>query len=87
MCEGRNSKGPTKSRGIGWNQNLAAEILITTIRAKMQAATSPTFGNFKTIQDEQRQRYDAKLRRELGDVVRLLETPEVEDIVLNPDSR
>ncbi len=53
----------------------------------MQAATSPVFANFRTIQDEQRQRYDAKLRRELGDVVRLLESPEVEDIVLNPDSR
>jgi Flp pilus assembly CpaF family ATPase len=58
--------------------------------AKMQVATytgSTDFANSRTIHDEQRQRYDAKLRRELGDVVRLLESPEVEDIVLNPDSR
>jgi len=53
----------------------------------MQAATSPVSANFRTIQEEQRQRYDAKLRRELGDVVRLLENPEIEDVVLNPDSR
>src|SRR5208283_1153375 len=39
------------------------------------------------IQDEQRQRFQAKLRRELGDVVLgLLNDPRTEDIVLNPDS-
>lgn len=53
----------------------------------MQAANAPAFVNGRTVQDERRQRYDAKLRRELGDVVRLLENPDVEDIVLNPDSR
>lgn len=53
----------------------------------MQAAKTVALGNFGTLQEQQRQRYDAKLRRELGDVVRFLENPEVEDIVLNPDSR
>jgi len=40
-----------------------------------------------SIQDEQRQRFEAKLRRELGDVVLgLLNDPGTEDILLNPDS-
>src|SRR5579884_2349467 len=52
----------------------------------MQAAKTVVLRNFGTLQEQQRQRYDAKLRRELGDVVRFLEDPEVEDIVLNPDS-
>ena len=38
------------------------------------------------IQDEQRQRFDVKLRRELGEVVlALLADPTTEDILLNPD--
>ncbi len=69
------------------SQLLAAEILISTIYEKMQAAKTVVLRNFGTLQEQQRQRYDAKLRRELGDVVRFLEDPEVEDIVLNPDSR
>src|SRR5579885_1432210 len=87
MCEGRNSKGPTKAAGLVGSQPLAAENFIITPGAKMQAANAPAFVNGRTVQDERRQRYDAKLRRELGDVVRLLENPDVEDIVLNPDSR
>jgi type IV secretion system protein TrbB len=40
-----------------------------------------------TIQDEQFQRLEVKLRRELGDqVLQLLEDPLTEDILLNPDS-
>jgi len=40
-----------------------------------------------SIQDEQRQRFEAKLRRGLGDVVLgLLNDPGTEDILLNPDS-
>ena len=39
------------------------------------------------IQDEQRQRFDAKLRRELGEVIlAALADPRTEDVLLNPDS-
>ena len=39
------------------------------------------------IQDEQRQRFEAKLRRELGEtVLGFLADPRAEDILLNPDS-
>ena len=43
--------------------------------------------NLSTANDEQHQRFDAKLRRELGEtVLRLLADPSTEDILLNPDS-
>src|SRR5690349_17424488 len=39
------------------------------------------------IQDEQRQRFDAKLRRDLGDVIlAALADPRTEDVLLNRDS-
>lgn len=44
--------------------------------------------NFAVIQhEEQRQRYEAKLKRELGDIILThLADPRTEDILLNPDS-
>uniref|UniRef100_UPI003F9C74FF hypothetical protein n=1 Tax=Mycobacterium sp. TaxID=1785 RepID=UPI003F9C74FF len=54
---------------------------------KYNTAKKEPMSSLVIIQDEQRQRFEAKLRRELGDtVLGLLADSRTEDILLNPDA-